>query len=145
MAPWGPRYLLVLLGNTKGFLLSRVFRGGVGKELGGLFWYFHSGYFLTGLGVPFGLGGRPPGQGRLFGGRGLFLGVEGGVTSRGGAKLGSSSTGGCSEEGGEGFLVLGEVGAVVILPSLISLRSRSMKGSVETGFSGGFVPEVGLA
>ena len=72
-------------------------------------------------------------------------GVEGGVTSRGGAKLGSSSTGGRSEEDGEGFLVLGAVGAVVSLPSLISFSSRSMKGSVETGFRGGLVPEAGLA
>ena len=100
---------------------------------------------MTGFGVPFGLGGRPPGHGRLFGGRGLLRGVEGGVTSRGGAKLGSNSTGGCSEEGGEGLFVLGAEGAVVILPSLISLSSRSMKGSVETGLSGGFVPEVGFA
>ena len=66
----------------------------------------------------------------------MFLGVVGGVTSSGGVKLGWRSSGGVGvvEDG----LLYG--GGVVILPSLISLSSRSMNGSVDTGLmSGGWV------
>ena len=77
-----------------------------------------------------GLGGLPPAQGLLLGGLDLTLGVVGLVTSSGGVKLGSTSTG-----GGEVELEL--EGKVVILPSLISLRSRSMNGSVDTGLISG--------
>ena len=87
-----------------------------------------------GGGGPLGLGGRPPAQGRLCGGRGRFLGVDGGVTKRGGVKLGWRSSGGVGVVEVDGLLY---GGGVVILPSLISLSSRSMNGSVETGLMGG--------
>ena len=58
------------------------------------------------------------------------LDVDGGVTSNGGVKLGSSSTGGVI-----GDTVLG--GLVVMRPSFISFKSKSMKGSVETGLIAG--------
>ena len=87
-----------------------------------------------GGGGPLGRGGRPPAQGRLCGGRGRFLGVDGGVTNRGAVKLGWRSSGGVGVVEVDGLLY---GGGVVILPSLISLSSRSMNGSVETGLMGG--------
>ena len=80
-----------------------------------------------------GLGGRPPDHGRPGGLGGYLLrglAVDGGVTSSGGVKLGSSSTGGVTGE-----MVLG--GFVVMRPSFISFKSKSMKGSVETGLIAG--------
>ena len=79
-----------------------------------------------------GLGGRPPDHGRPGGLGGYLLrglAVDG-VTSSGGVKLGSSSTGGVTGE-----MVLG--GFVVMRPSFISFKSKSMKGSVETGLIAG--------
>ena len=59
----------------------------------------------------------------------MFLGVVGGVTSSGGVKLGWRSSGGVGVVVDE--LLYGA--GVVILPSLISFRRRSMNGSVDTG------------
>ena len=134
----------LLVGNTRGFLLTLVFSGGVGKDDWGRGWYFQSGYFFTkGLeslgrdGRP-GAGGRPPGQGRLLGGLGRTLGVAGGVTSTGGLKLGWSSTGGRGVTRLVGLvLAVVEEGKVVSFPSLISFSRRSMKGSVATGLISG--------
>ena len=60
------------------------------------------------------------------------------MTRTGGVKLGWSSTGGRGVTRLVGLvLAVVEEGKVVSLPSLISFRSRSMKGSVDTGLISG--------
>ena len=60
------------------------------------------------------------------------------MTDTGGGKLGWSSTGGLPVTRLVGLvLAVVEEGKVVSFPSLISFRSRSMKGSVDTGLISG--------